>query len=178
MFKILLNKRAHTITELFVASVVIIFLFTATFGAFVFTKNSYSNHISRYDLQRNVNIVMNRMIRGTKQSNGTFGLRSAVSFTLPVAIPALSKIDFVDSDGTHRMYYLNNNTIVYYDPTQVPSQKVVYTAPANSTITLRFSPVHVDMEVVRVYLSVSKVVNNKTIAGSITTDVTLRNAPK
>ena len=183
MAKMISNNKAFTMAEMLTASVIIVLLFASILGALVLTKSVYSNSIAKYNLQRDVDTVMQKMIRGIKEPGGSqFGLRSAVSYTIPVAIPAQSKIDFVGTDTNHRNYFLNNNnnTIVYLDPTLVPNQQIIYKAPANSSITLYFSsiPAYGDMEVVRIYLSVSQIINNRNVAGSLTTDVTLRNAPK
>lgn len=171
-------KRGHTMTELLVASVLIVILFTATLGAFVLAKNIYSDNIANYNLQREVDTLLARMIRGERESTGIFGIRSAVSFDIPASTPAGSRLDYKGTDTLVRSYYLNNNTIVYNSPTQNPAQQVIYRPPANSTITLNFASASVDQQVVYVYIAVSQQIANKTAVGSIATNINLRNAPK
>lgn len=165
--------------ELLVASVVIVILFTATLGSFVLAKSVYTDSIASYNLQRDVDTLLARIIRGKPEQGGSsYGLRSAVSYTLPAVNPSGSRIDFKGVDDLTRSYYLNNNTVVYSSPTQSPSQKVVYTPPPNSNITLGFSNVSMDQQVVYIYIAVSQQIGSKTVVGSIATNVNLRNAPK
>ena len=191
MSEMIMNKQAHTITELLVVSFIIVILFASVLGAFVLTKSVYSDSIANYNLQRDVNGLLYKIIRGIKEPSGTFGLRSALPpsstsgfVLLPAALPANSEIDFFSTDGniTPRKYLLisSNNTVVYESPTQSPRQKIIYTAPANSTIILRFSiPLWaIDDQIVTIYISVSQQIGNKTATGSVTTNVNLRNAPK
>lgn len=184
-----MNKQAHTMTELLIASVIIVILFASILGAFILTKSVSSDSLASYNLQRDVNVLLYKMIRGIKEPLGTFGLRAALPpaptsafVLLPAANPADSEIDFFSTDGnvTPRKYFLRNNTVVYESPTQAQRQKVIYTAPANSNITLRFSKPAwaVDNQVVTVYISVSQQLGNKTANGSAVTNVNLRNTPK
>lgn len=171
-------RKAHTMTELLVASVLIVILFTATLGAFVLAKNVYVDSIANYNLQRDVNNVLLRMIRGEPESGGRYGLRSAVSFE----IPSSSRLDFKSTDYSQteyvRSYYLNNNTIVYSSPTNNPVQQVIYAPPPNSTVTLNFASISMDQQVIYVYIAVSRQIGNKTAVGSIATNINFRNAPK
>ncbi|MFA5500722.1 MAG: hypothetical protein WC404_06555 [Candidatus Omnitrophota bacterium] len=178
MRNILAERRAHTMAELLVASVVIVILFTATLGAFVLTKNVYSGNIAAYNLQRDVDGLLARITRGIQEQGSSYGLRSGVSYTIPAASPASSRIDFKGVDDLTRSYFLSNNTVVYSSPTQSPAQQVIYTPPPSSTITLGFANVSVDQQVVYIYIAVSQQIGNRTIVGSIATNVNLRNAPK
>lgn len=177
----IVKKRAHTITELLMTSVIIVLLFASVLGAFVLTKSVSSSSMANYNLQRDVNTVFLTMIRGIKEGSGTFGLRSAApppTTYLPGMFPATGEIDFQGADTVVRRYFLSNNTIIYDSPTQVPRQKVIYTAPPNSTITLSFTPVSVDQQLVYVYFSVLQQIANKTYSGSVATYVNLRNTQK
>jgi len=177
----IINKRAHTLTELLVAGTIIVFLFTAVLGAFIYTKTLYFGNIASFDLQRDVDNVLATIIRGTRESTGTYGLRSAVSIPNPPGLlpsPGQNSLDFVGTDDNTRRYSLINNTIVYNSPTQSPSQQTIYTPPPNSTVTLTFMSGSADQQMVYIYISVVQNVANKTYTGSISTNVNLRNMPK
>ena len=180
MHKTVMNKQAHTMTELLIASAIIVFLFASVLGAFILTKSVYYDSMANYNLQRDVDTVLATIIRGTNEQTGRFGLRSAVSIPAPglPPIPGQNNISFVGTDNNTRRYFLNNNTIVYNSPTQTPNQRVIYTAPPNSNITLRFASASADQQVVYIYIAVSQAIGNKTATGSIATNVNLRNMPK
>lgn len=173
-------KKAYTMTELLIASAIAILLLASALGSFVLTKAVYTHGMANYYLQKDVDILMARIIRGAKEeSGGTYGLRSAVSFTIPTATPAGSRIDFVGTDANTRSYFLNNNAIVYTSPTQSPNEQVIYTAPSGATITLLFweVPDYIDHELIGIYISVTQPIGTRTAAGSITTYVNKRNIP-
>ncbi|MCX5666227.1 MAG: type II secretion system protein [Candidatus Omnitrophica bacterium] len=184
----MVNRRAHTITEILVASVIIIFVFTSVIGAFLLTKGAYHDSIKSCNLQRDVNILLATMIRGVREQGGEiFGLRgaSAMSATLPPpatplsAWPGQNTVYFTGSDNNIRRYFLNNNSVIYDSPTQNPNQRVIYKAPDNSIIILRFSTASIDQQVVKVYISVvQQNAGRASSTGSVTTYVNLRNAPK
>lgn len=168
-------------TELLVASVIIVMLMASVFGAFLLIKEVYRDSIASSNLQRGVDTLLATMIRGTKeQGGGTFGLRSAVSIPSPGLFPSPGQntISFVGTDTNTRRFFLSNNTVVYDSPTQNPNQRIIYTAPANSNITLRFISASIDQQIVYVYISVTQQIGGKTVTGSAETNVNLRNMPK
>lgn len=178
------NRRSYTLTETLVASVIIIMLITSTLGCFLLIKNLYRSSAVEYSLQRDVNAIMDRIIRGRKEAGGRFGLRSALSYTLPVTIPAGSDISFVHTDGGTRRYFLNGNIIAYISPTQSPNQQNIYMAPSGAALTLTFweaaplDPLLTDPETIGVYVALSRQIDGKTFSGSAVTYVNLRNVPK
>jgi len=120
----MINRRAYTMTELLVTSVIIVMLFASVFGAFLLTKGVYRDSIASSNLQRDADTVLATMIRGMReQGGGTFGLRSAMEIPLPGLMPnpGQNTISFVSMDNNTRRYFLNNNTIVYDSPTQTPN---------------------------------------------------------
>lgn len=168
-------------TELLIASVIIVMLFASVFGAYILTKSSYADSIAYYNLQRDVDTLLATIVRGKSEQGGAaFGLRSAVSIPSPglPPNPGQNTIDFTGTDSNTRRYFLNNNTIVYNSPTQIPNQRIIYTAPPRSNITLRFASASADQQLVYVYIAVSQPVGNKTVTGSVATNVNLRNMPK
>lgn len=172
----MMNKRAHTMAELLVASVIVILLFASTFGAFMITKSVYYGSIVEYNLQRDVNVLTNRILRGLKEGGTAYGLRSAKSYTTP----SITEIDFVGTDDNTRRVFLSNNSIIYESATQSPTQKTIYTIPANTAMVLRFwQPTgYTDNETVGIYISLSKAVGSRTATGSLSTYVNIRNLPK
>ena len=178
------SKRSYTLTETLVASVIFIILIASTLGAFLLIKNLYRAGAVEYSLQRDVNAIMDRIIRGRKETGGRYGLRSAQSYTLAVTTPAGSDISFVNMDGNTRRYFLNGSIITYNSPTQSPNQQNIYMAPSGAALTLTFweaaslDPLLADPETVGVYVALSRQVDGKTLSGSGVTYVNLRNVPK
>lgn len=172
--------KSFTITELLIASVMAVILFTSAFGAFVTTKAIFAGSIEAAALQRDVNVVMQNIIRGKKENAKIMGLRSSKSFTIPAANPAGSEIDFTGTDDQVRKYFLSGNSIIYSNPTKFPVQTTIYTAPAGSSVSLRFwKPAgYLDNEMVGIYISVSKQANTGPISGSLSTYVILKNVKK
>ena len=175
----MLNKRAHTITELLIASVIIVTLFASCFGTFVLTKTVGASAMAEHVLQRDDNVIILRITKGLKENTEPFGLRSAQSYN----IPAINQINFVGTDNATRSYILSGSSIVYTSPTQSPSQNTIYTTPANSSIILRFWNPYAgqpndDNAALGIYISISQVIDNKPISGSASTYVNLRNIPR
>jgi len=174
------NNKAHTLVEILVASTILVLLFAFVLGAFVFTKGVSYFSIAEYNLQRDANILMGKIIRGMSEQGGHFGLRSSASFILPVTNPAGSEIDFVGTDARTRKYFLSGRSVVYESPFQVPVQKSVFTAAADAGVILRFwEPAgYPDHQVVGIYISISRQMGMRTVIGSLTTYVSLKNMPK
>lgn len=174
------KKPAFTTIEALIAAVIMAMIFGGISGAYMLLKGVVVTKTSESNLQQDVTKIAAKIIRGYEEQGGIVGLRSAVSFTLPVVVPAGSSIQYVGTDGQTRNYSLSGNTIQYTSPTQSPVQQVVYTAPAGASITLRFwepagSGGH---ETIGVYLGVSQLSGNRTISGSISTYINIRNLPK
>lgn len=175
----MLYNKAHTLTELLIASTILIILFASCFGTFILTKTICYTSTAEYEIQRDVNTIMTRIIKGVKEQTDVFGLRSAKSYS----IPSVSQINFVGIDNNTRSYLLNNNAITYISPMQSPQQKTIYTAPADSDSILRFwnpyaGQINNDNATVGIYLSVSRRVGDRTVSGSSSTYVNLKNMPK
>ncbi|MFA5143861.1 MAG: hypothetical protein WC522_06840 [Candidatus Omnitrophota bacterium] len=171
----MLDKRAHTLTEILVSSMIIVIFFMSAIGVFVMAKTFYASCMDGQQLQRDVNLVMDKMIKGMKEGGVRYGERSAVSFTAPIA--TITRLEFVGTDGQTRRYYLASGGIVYESPTQNPNVQTIYTTPANSAITLCFwQPAgYLDNQTVAIYLAVTKNVSGKTSVGSLATYINLRN---
>ena len=176
---IILTKKAYTLIEVLVVCVITVILFASVIGTFVVASNLYNTGIAAQDLQRDVNGVLGRIVKGTKEGGARYGLRSAVSFVSPIS--PVSEIDFTGLDGKVRKYYLSAGSIVYQSPTETPNLQTIYTPPAHSTVLLRFlqpATGSADNETAAIYLAVTRQISGRTISGSLTTYVNLRNMPK
>ncbi|MFA5146465.1 MAG: type II secretion system protein [Candidatus Omnitrophota bacterium] len=174
------NKSAFSTIEVLVSTVIVTLIFASTIGAFMLVKGVFRDKEAEINLQQNVNTIAARIIRGHPEQGSIVGLRSAVSFTIPVVTPAGSRIQYTGTDDNVRSYFLNGNSIIYASPTQSPNQQTIYTAPPGSSVTLRFwEPAGVtDNETVGIYIAVSRQIGNRTISGSLSTYINLRNVPK
>ncbi len=173
------SDKAHTLTELLIASTLAIILFASCFGAYILTKNICYASMAEYNLQRDVNTMMARIVKGIREGTESFGLRSAKAYDIPAAY----EVDFVGTDNNTRTYSVNGNTIIYSSPLQSPQENTIYTAPQGSTIILRFWNPYAgqpnnDNATVGIYLSVSQGIANRIVSGSSSTYVNLRNIPK
>ena len=155
------NKKAHTLTELLIASTLVILLIASVLGSFVFANSIYKTSVIRENLQRNAFVAMGKIIKGgyetSNPSTGVIRLAEAkfCGFTLhyppalgeTVTIPN-STIYFStladpepSTNPYHRWFILDSTktSIIYHHPTSsVPMDEVIYAAPAGATITLNF----------------------------------------
>lgn len=174
------RNRGFTLTEFLIAGFVAVLLFGSVWGTFVTSRSVFTTSLEAAGLQRDVNVVMQKIIRGRTEGSDLSGLRSSESFIIPVATPPGSEIDFTGTDNQQRRYFLSGKSIVYSSPVLFPSQRTIYTAPADTDITLRFwEPAgYMDNETVGIYVSISKQSGGKTISGSLSTYLNLRNIQK
>ena len=172
----MLNRKAYTLTEIMVVFVLTVIFITSVMGIFVMVKSMYVNSIANQELQRDVNKVVGRIVKGLGENVTRYGLRAGASYT----IPAVTEINFIGIDNITRKYYLAPGGIVYESPTETPNTQVLYAPPANSVLTLRFwKPAgFLDNETVGIYMSVTKQTSGRTASGSLTTYVNLRNLSK
>ncbi len=164
----MLNNKGLSLAELLVTSVIFIMLFASAFGAFVMARDICYSKMVENSLQKDVDFVLRRMIRGKKEGADIFGLRSARSF----AVNAINDISFTGTDGNTRRFYLSGSSIMYYTPVPTPNTQTIYTGPNPGNIDLRFS--RVTSEQIDVYLCVSHQ-GARTITGSASTVVNVRN---
>jgi len=167
------KEKGFTLMELLV-TVGLSVLFTGVVLAALITSRQLCTSISSIqDLQQTANVVMNKIIKGSGETGGIFRLSEAVSYT----ITSLSDLSFVGTDGTTRRYYLSNaNTELRYSHPVNGSttNELIYRAPAGTTLTLRFWA-QVTNITVGIDVGLSKTVNGRTVTGSATTVITIRN---
>lgn len=171
-----INRRGYTLIELLISSGIVTILFASAIGGFVLLYNVINYSLEEYGLQRSANVAMNRIIRNVGEGGALHGLRSAKSFT----IPSPSEIDYTGTDGVVRTYRLNQRSIIYDNPSRWPYHITIFTAPANSVVTLRFwqPPEYLDNETVGIYIGITRPIAGRTVSGSASTYVNLRNTPK
>lgn len=171
------DKRGYSLAEVLTASAIIILIIASVFGVFITAKAIYTQGIAELNLQRDANIILDRIIVGMKEGGSLYGLRSAKRFDLPAVTPSASEINFDGIDGVTRKYFLNGNNIIYENPNQIPSQRIVYTAPAGCAIILRFwqPSAYVDNKTVGIYVSIVQQLGDRTVSGSNSTYVNIRN---
>ncbi|GEM_PF-2040682 len=170
------NSKAETLTEILVSTVIAVLIFISAIGTFLIIRNVQNYSIAEYNLQRDVNVIINRVMRSITEDVSSHGLRSGSSFT----IPGSSEINYMSPDGRLRKYFQSGNTIVYQSPAQWPNQRTILTAPAGGTLILRFwePPGYLGHETVGIYIAVSRQVGNRVVSGSASTYINIRNLPK
>jgi hypothetical protein len=165
------SKRAQTLVEMLIASVISVILFTSGLGVFVVARTFYLSSMAGQELQRDVNSIADRMVKGVVENNVRIGLRSAAS----ISSLTIGSIDFRGPDGTLRKYYLGTGGIYYDSPMQSPNPQIIYNNPSNTTLTLWFWYPYADQDVVGIYIALARTVSGRTISGSVATFVNLRN---
>ena len=160
------------------AAALVAILISSTLGAFMLVKQVSANSIAETGLQRDADMIIREIIKGRKEGTVWYRLSEAVSYS----IPAISELRFTGTDDVERFYHLNSGStsVLYSHPGFTSTQEVIYTAPQGATITLRFwtpsgsvySGVSVGVDV-----AVSRVIQGKTITGSVTTMINIRNHP-
>jgi len=210
-----MNNKAFSLVELMIAVAFSVLLLTGVFAFYNVASQSYTSGVSAQTLQDGAGIVLSKIIEGEIESGVVYRLSSAVSYMIPNgAVNALyscggapqatpcnaanifSELYYCQDspcggagDLTARWYYLNSSgsAVLYHHPKVGGGtiEENVYTAPAGSTLTLRFSPaaVNTPLNVVEIDASLTKNlfanITNKTLAtsGSSSTFVLLRNHP-
>ena len=170
--KILSNKKAFSLTELMITSVLLIVLFATALTGFILTKNIFAVDIAKATFQRDAEVVMNKMIEGKGDPSG-IRLSETASVTF---YSDAGKLTFIGTDGIPRTYSLTNNGTSLQYSEQNGLQKIMYTAPQGALIGLTFSPVDLNPTLcVCIYVSISQVINGKTVLGSLESSIYLRN---
>jgi len=189
-----------------------VLLLTGVYGFYNVASQSYSTGISGQALQDSANIIISKIIEGKTESTGVYRLATAVSYMIPngsanelytcggspqqlscnLSNP-YSEIYYcqdspcTSSDPQARWYYLNSSgtAVMYHHPTSggASVDETVFSAPAGSSITLRFSPASVStpLNVVEIDTALNEnlaadITNKKlAVSGSASTFVLLRN---
>ncbi len=204
--------------ELLMAVAFSVLLLTGVYTFYNASSQSYTAGISGENLQDGANTAMSKIIEGETESGTVYRLATAVAYLIPdgtanalytcggsaQASPCNTSNPFgelyycqaspcTNSDPTARWYYLNSSgtSVIYHHPTSNGGtiEEKIYTAPAGSTLNLRFSPGQVgapvgpSARVVEIDVDLAKTtfsnVTNARVAtsGDISTFVLLRNHP-
>lgn len=169
-----LIKSGFTLTELLVAAVIAIFIVGAAVSFFYSTNRASSMGVSRQELQNAAHVVLTRMVDGKSLPSG-IPLSEAVSCHQPGGI--LSELHFIDINGTERSFRLGaaSRSVIYNYPSGPGTvDEVIYTAPAGANVTLRFSEPYPDI-VVNIDVAITGNVSGRTVCGSASTYVNMRN---
>lgn len=191
-----MNHNAFTLVELLMAVSCTVLLMTGVFNFYNASGQVYYSGISGQTLQDGTNIVLRKIIEGSTESGVVYRLATSASYYIPIG--NLSELYFCQDnpetnpcgpqDVTARWYTLDptGTKVLYYHPTSNPlGYDVIYSAPAQTTLTLRFSPAAVSTPANVVEIDValtqnlSPTITNSRLAvsGAASTFVLLRNHP-
>ncbi len=214
----LLNNNAFSLMELMMAVAFTVLLMAGVYGFYTTSSQVYSSGISGQNLQDAASIVINKIIEGETESGVVHRLATAVSYMIPngaanflyscggatqaapcnASNPSSELYYCQDSpctganDLTARWYYLNNagTSVIYHHPAANGGtiEEKIYSAPAGSTLKLRFSPaqannqnlpnvIEIDVDLTENLLP--KITNSRltTTSGDASTFVLLRSHP-
>jgi len=144
----LIDKNGFTLVELMMAVGFSVLLMAGVFGFYNVASKAYSSGITGQTLQDGATIILNKIIKGQAESGTIYRLESSNTFSIPVSNS--SQLYFCQdnavcgpADPTVRWYILDptNTSLRYFHPTTNPlGYDTIYTAPPETTISLRFSP--------------------------------------
>ena len=168
------NRKAFSLTELMITSVLLIILLTTALAGLVLLKRIFAANIAKATFQRDAAVIMNKIIEGKGDPSG---IRLSEAASIPT-ITDSGKLTFVGTNSAiNRMYSLSagGTSVLYSDSNGI--QKTIYTAPKGAIVGLMFSQVNPGAVVlcINVYVSVSQVINGKTVLGALESSVYLRN---
>jgi Tfp pilus assembly protein PilE len=194
----IINNKGFNLVELMMAVAFSLLLMTAVYGFYNIARQSYFSGISGQSLQDGANIVLSKIIEGKSESNVVYRLSTAVSYMIPNNSTGdlyyCQVSPCTSGDLTARRYYLNTTVdakgaityqVIYHHPKAGGGtiDEMIYTAPNGSILTLRFSPAAVGtpanvLEIdVALNQNLSQKANSRTISGTASTFVLIRNHP-
>ena len=216
---ITMNNKAFSLVELLLAVGFSVLLMTGVFSFYNASSQVYSSGISGQNLQDGADIVLSKISEGEIESGVVYRLSTAVSYMIPNGTAnylyscggtaqvapcntsnTSGELYFCQdspcggaSDATARWYYLNSTgtAVIYHHPAVGggTTEQTIYTAPAQSTLTLRFSPAQVGSPLapstkaveidVALNATLSAAITNKRLAvsGASSTFILLRGHP-
>ena len=171
------TARSFSLTELLVVSALIILVVSATLGAFLLVRRVVTPSAAEQGLQRDANVIIAKVIKGGPEPSGIVRLSEAVSYHLA----GISELHFSGTDGIERWYALGGAgaSIIYHHPTATGVRdEVIFAAPQGTSLQLRFwipSGGIYENVAVGIDVAVSRIVQGRTVTGSVTTMVNVRN---
>ena len=187
-----MNKKAFTLVEILMATAITLILVVGMFNYYYVSKTAYITGLSKQMLADGANLVLSKISEGGIESGGgVYRLAQGVSYCIgsgtspSCGVVSTSELHFWCTDGIERWYRLGSGSasLIYHHPTTGnPSgaDETVYTTPTGSTFsTLLFCIPTGNYPAANVGVSVTLAqnVSGKTITGSATTIVNLRNHP-
>ena len=172
-----LNRRGFTLTEVLIALTISVLLITAVLGAYITSSEFLFSNVAGRNVQSDANLLMNKIIKGRREPTGIFRLSEAASYN-PQSV---SELHFTGTDGIERWYRLgaNNASVIYHHPTANGVQdEVIYNVPQGNALTLRFwIPAGANFTNIGVGIDValSQVFRGRTVSGSVSTMINIRN---
>ena len=165
------GEKGFTLMELLITVGLSALLTGAILAALTTSRQVCATVTADQDLQQTANVIMNKIIKGSAETGGTFRFSEAVSYT----ITSISDLNFIGTDGTTRRYFQSNNELWYNHPVGGnPTDELLYRAPAGTTLTVRFWPESTNITI-GIDVGLSRAVNGRTATGSATTMITIRN---
>lgn len=176
----LTNKKAFTLSETICVVVISLIILTAIMQVFVVINNDYGFSVSESHLQNCANNIMEKIVSYQDTPNGVGRLTEAVNFS----IPNQNEIQFTDINGLERRFYTDSSNVYFgIDANPDPDSdsfvdQVIFTAPTNSTISLRFYE-HTGAEYTTITLcidaAVTKSLRGQALSGAVSTVLNIRN---
>ena len=174
------GAKGFTLAELVVA-IGLSALFTGLILAALASSRQVCTSVTAdQDLQQTANVIMDKIIKGSAESGITYRLSEATTYS----IVAIDELDFKDiGDSSWRAYFLTQSStgteLWYRRPIAgVAGAVLIYKAPIGTTLTLRFwplgGPAYTNITV-GIDVGLSKTVNGRTVTGSATTMINIRN---
>jgi prepilin-type N-terminal cleavage/methylation domain-containing protein len=162
-----LDNRGFNLTELMVGVAISVLLFTAVYGFYDASRQSYFAGVSGQTLQDGANIMLSKIMEGEPESGVVYRLSTAQSYMIPNGVGTalytcggaakvapcnttwpFSEVYFCQdspctyNDASARWYYLNSTatSLIYHHPKTGggTQEETIYAAPSNSTLSLRF----------------------------------------
>ena len=176
--------KGYTYPELLVAAGISILLFMAVLGLFVTVKQYYTLNVVEERLQRDADQVIAKVIKGKDEAGSVFRLSDAQSYTLV----GINRLDFTGTDGVIRWVTISadGRSVIYHHPVAgAAADEVIYTAPDDVALTLRFWPVLNAVtgladplytnKAIGLDVGLTQTLRGRTFSGSATTLVNIRN---
>ena len=193
-----IKNRAFTLVELLIAMAFTVVLMLGVANFYNFTKNTYNTILTQQPLQDGTNIVLSRIINGAAEPGGVvFRLSQAEHYCIGTGAwcgtgNSSAELHFKNPnvDAYERWYKVDNasRSLVYHHPTAANptgADETIYTAPSGATLTLFFwpptiaNPIEVNQPTQSVHAKVTltQSISGRTVAGSTSTLIVLRNHP-
>jgi len=206
------NNKGFSLTEMMIAVAITLFLMAGVYGFYSTSSQVYNAGISGQILQDGANVILRKILAGETETSTIYRLTSAVSYMIPIGTTnymytcggaaqstpcnssnAAGELYYcqdspcTSGDSTARWYYLNSTGtgIYYHHPKGAgTTEELIYQAPANCTLKLRFVPgavtlsgnvVEIDVDLAKNYAAGTTNARITSVSGDASTYALLRN---